>query len=165
MLRAWGAKQFLMPHMISLDYDGNVWVTGGPPAAPALHLRRCPWRKKLFTPARHLHVPAGQACPWRVCCAPLPAAPVPAQPTRGLRLPPSLPCADVDLHQVFKFTPTGKQLLALGTRGQRGDSATHFCKPTQVGRGPRGRAMQAAAQMRCAAQSGSHRQPPGWPCV
>ncbi|KAL4442992.1 hypothetical protein ABPG77_008483 [Micractinium sp. CCAP 211/92] len=66
VLLAWGAKQFLLPHMISLDYEGNVWL------------------------------------------------------------------ADVGLHQVFKYTPTGKQLLALGTRGQRGDSATNFCKPTQV---------------------------------
>ncbi|KAL4457726.1 hypothetical protein ABPG75_012591 [Micractinium tetrahymenae] len=66
VLRAWGAKQFVMPHMVSLDYDGNVWLT------------------------------------------------------------------DVDLHQVFKYSPTGKQLLALGTRSQRGDSATAFCKPTQV---------------------------------
>lgn len=46
-------------------------------------------------------------------------------------VPAPLP-ADVGLHQVFKYTPTGKQLLALGTRGQRGDSATKFCKPTQV---------------------------------
>lgn len=38
MLRAWGAKQFLLPHMISLDYEGNVWLAGGPLAAPVMPL-------------------------------------------------------------------------------------------------------------------------------
>jgi hypothetical protein len=43
-----------------------------------------------------------------------------------------MPPADVSLHQAFKFSPAGKQLMALGTRGQAGDGPHHFCKPTQV---------------------------------
>lgn len=29
MLRAWGSGTFIMPHMITPDYEGNLWVTGG----------------------------------------------------------------------------------------------------------------------------------------
>jgi peptidylamidoglycolate lyase len=39
---------------------------------------------------------------------------------------------DVGLHQVFKFDPEGKLLLALGERGIPGDDATHFNMPTDV---------------------------------
>ncbi len=29
VLRAWGSAEFFLPHMITVDYDGNLWVTGG----------------------------------------------------------------------------------------------------------------------------------------
>jgi hypothetical protein len=31
VLRAWGASQFVLPHMLTLDWEGNVWLTGGHP--------------------------------------------------------------------------------------------------------------------------------------
>lgn len=49
---------------------------------------------------------------------------------------PTLPAcphpADVALHQVFKFSPAGEQLLVMGEAGRQGSDAAHFCKPTQV---------------------------------
>jgi peptidylamidoglycolate lyase len=63
---AFGAGTFYMPHMITEDADGNVWV------------------------------------------------------------------ADVGLHQVLKFSPAGKPLLALGVRFEPGTSPDKFCLPTHV---------------------------------
>lgn len=40
--------------------------------------------------------------------------------------------SDVTLHQAFKFSPQGEQLLALGTPMQSGSGRSKFCKPTQV---------------------------------
>ena len=34
--------------------------------------------------------------------------------------------------QVLKFTPEGKQLMAVGTKLQPGAGQDHFCKPTKV---------------------------------
>jgi DNA-binding beta-propeller fold protein YncE len=45
---------------------------------------------------------------------------------------------DLDLQQVFKYTPDGKLLQAWGTRGKRGNDATHFNEPTDVAFGPTG---------------------------
>lgn len=28
LLHSWGARTFSMPHMITRDWDGNIWVTG-----------------------------------------------------------------------------------------------------------------------------------------
>ncbi len=39
---------------------------------------------------------------------------------------------DVALNQVFKFSPSGKLLLTVGTRGAAGTDGTHFDKPTDV---------------------------------
>lgn len=39
---------------------------------------------------------------------------------------------DVGLHQVFKFSPDGRLLLALGEAGVAGNDDTHFDKPTDV---------------------------------
>ncbi|KAL4858006.1 Peptidyl-glycine alpha-amidating monooxygenase A [Chlorella vulgaris] len=65
-LRSWGAGQFVLPHMITVDWAGDIWVT------------------------------------------------------------------DVALHQAIKFSPEGKQLMALGERMQSGSDSSHFCQPTQV---------------------------------
>ena len=45
---------------------------------------------------------------------------------------PPLPPTDVGLHQAFKYSPDGQQLLVLGTRGTPGSDGEHLCKPTQV---------------------------------
>lgn len=45
---------------------------------------------------------------------------------------------DLDLQQVFKFTPDGQLLQAWGTRGKAGDDAKHFNQPTDIGFGPQG---------------------------
>lgn len=66
VLRSWGTGLFYMPHMITVDFDGNLWIV------------------------------------------------------------------DVGLHQAIKFSPEGKQLLALGTRLTPGNNDTTLCKPTQV---------------------------------
>ncbi len=42
---------------------------------------------------------------------------------------------DVGLHQVFKYNfevSQDKPILTLGTRFEKGDDKTHFCKPTSV---------------------------------
>lgn len=44
---------------------------------------------------------------------------------------------DIAVHRVFKFDPTGKELLALGT-GRPGDGNDEFNKPTDVAFGPDG---------------------------
>lgn len=44
----------------------------------------------------------------------------------------SPPRSDVALHQALKYSPEGKQLMALGTRLQPGSGPASFCKPTQV---------------------------------
>lgn len=147
VLRAWGAKQFVMPHMISLDYDGNVWVTGELPGLPP---RLCVLRGKHAACARLL-LPAGP--PGLVATDCHPGA---LQRASADSLPVATQlCADVDLHQAFKFSPTGKQLLALGTRGQSGNSATAFCKPTQVRYGLRAPTAERAARHGCAGRSDS----------
>ena len=66
VLAEWGAKKFLMPHGLTVDTEGNIWLT------------------------------------------------------------------DVALHQAFKFSPQGKQLLVLGTALEPGNDTHHFCKPTHV---------------------------------
>ena len=66
VLAEWGKKKFLMPHGLTVDTEGNVWVT------------------------------------------------------------------DVALHQAIKFSPEGKQLLALGVALEPGSDTRHFCKPTHV---------------------------------
>ncbi len=45
---------------------------------------------------------------------------------------------DIGNHQVMKFNPQGKQLLALGKAGTAGDGVDEFNKPTDVAFGPRG---------------------------
>ena len=66
-LRAsWGAHEFAMPHGLTIDREGNVWLT------------------------------------------------------------------DVALQQVYKYSPNGHRLLALGERGVAGDDSAHFNRPTQV---------------------------------
>ena len=45
---------------------------------------------------------------------------------------------DVALHQVFKFTPDGTLLLALGERAVPGDDSLHFNRPTDVAVAPDG---------------------------
>jgi DNA-binding beta-propeller fold protein YncE len=45
---------------------------------------------------------------------------------------PALWLTDVGLHQVFKFSVSGQQLLALGTARKPGKDREHFCKPTSV---------------------------------
>jgi len=66
LLNSWGANLFIMPHGLTADHEGNLWLT------------------------------------------------------------------DVGLHQVFKFTPEGRQLLMLGERGQPGADHAHFNLPTDV---------------------------------
>lgn len=46
--------------------------------------------------------------------------------------------ADIALHVVQKFTPEGKLLLTLGTRGEVGRDETHFNKPTDMAVTPGG---------------------------
>ena len=45
---------------------------------------------------------------------------------------------DIDNHMVFKFSPTGKLLLALGRSGKPGTERDQFNKPTDVAFGPDG---------------------------
>jgi DNA-binding beta-propeller fold protein YncE len=46
--------------------------------------------------------------------------------------------ADVGGHQVLKFSPEGKMLLTLGTKGVSGRDATHFYQPTDMAITPAG---------------------------
>jgi sugar lactone lactonase YvrE len=57
-----------------------------------------------------------------------------------IRLDPSgnLWVADVGTHVVEKFTPEGKLLLTIGTRGKAGRDSAHFNKPTDVAIAPGG---------------------------
>jgi DNA-binding beta-propeller fold protein YncE len=41
-------------------------------------------------------------------------------------------------HRVLKYSPEGKLLLTLGVKGEAGDDATHFNKPTDVAFAPNG---------------------------
>ncbi|MES2595922.1 MAG: peptidyl-alpha-hydroxyglycine alpha-amidating lyase family protein [Verrucomicrobiota bacterium] len=66
LLHSWGAGLFIMPHGLTVDHGGHLWLT------------------------------------------------------------------DVGLHQVFKFTPEGKQMLALGEPGKPGEDHGHFNLPTDV---------------------------------
>lgn len=66
LLSTWGAGLFIMPHGLTVDHEGHLWLT------------------------------------------------------------------DVGLHQVFRFTADGKQLLMLGERGKPGADHAHFNLPTDV---------------------------------
>ena len=66
LLNAWGANTFLVPHGITIDRDGNVFLT------------------------------------------------------------------DVGLQQIFKFTPAGKLIFAIGEPGVGKWDATHFNQPTDI---------------------------------
>lgn len=66
LINSWGAGLFIMPHGLTVDHEGHLWLT------------------------------------------------------------------DVGLHQVFKFTADGKQLLVLGERGKPGADQAHFNLPTDV---------------------------------
>ncbi|HVW00701.1 MAG TPA: peptidyl-alpha-hydroxyglycine alpha-amidating lyase family protein [Planctomycetaceae bacterium] len=58
----------------------------------------------------------------------------------GLRVDPegNVWATDIKQHQVFKFSPEGKLLLAVGKAGQAGDDAEHFDRPTDIAFGPKG---------------------------
>jgi sugar lactone lactonase YvrE len=45
---------------------------------------------------------------------------------------------DIGNHVAEKYTPEGKLLLTIGTKGKPGRDATHFNKPTDIGFGPSG---------------------------
>jgi len=45
---------------------------------------------------------------------------------------------DLDLHQVFKYTPDGQLLATAGVKGQSGRDAAHFNMPADVAFGPNG---------------------------
>jgi sugar lactone lactonase YvrE len=77
MLRNWGAGMFVFPHGLTIDRDGNLWITDG-------------------------------------------------QGTEGKG------------HQVFKLTPDGKVLLALGKPGVAGDGPDTFNQPNAVAIAPNG---------------------------
>lgn len=47
-------------------------------------------------------------------------------------------CADIGHHVIMKFTPEGKLLQTLGTRGHAGCDATHLDKPTDMAITPSG---------------------------
>lgn len=64
LLFSWGSNMFAMPHGLSVDPDGNIWLT------------------------------------------------------------------DVAMQQIYKYTPDGKLLMALGERGVAGDDPYHFNRPT-----------------------------------
>lgn len=66
LLAQWGAGMFIMPHGLSIDAEGKVWIT------------------------------------------------------------------DVAHEQVFRFSPEGVQELAIGTRGETAQDATHFGRPADV---------------------------------
>lgn len=40
VLQSWGAGAFAMPHMLSFDWEGNMWLTGGGVLRVG---RRCVW--------------------------------------------------------------------------------------------------------------------------
>lgn len=77
LLKSFGAGMFVFPHGITVDPDGNVWVTDG-------------------------------------------------QGANGKG------------HQVFKFSPEGKVLMALGTAGVAGDGPDTFNQPSAVAIAPNG---------------------------
>jgi hypothetical protein len=77
LLTSFGAGMFIFPHGITVDHDGNVWVTD----------------------------------------------------VRG---------ADGKGQQVFKFSPEGKVLMALGTAGVAGDGPNQFSQPSAVAIAPNG---------------------------
>jgi DNA-binding beta-propeller fold protein YncE len=58
----------------------------------------------------------------------------------GLRVDPdgNVWATDIGHHMVFKFTPAGKLLLALGQVDKPGDARDQFNKPTDVAFGPKG---------------------------
>jgi len=90
LLKSFGAGLMTAPHGISVDREGNIWVTDYQDDAP---------RPARGTP------PAGAAA------APAVPAPVAPAPPQG-----PLPGATRG-HQVFKFSPDGKVLMTLGKAG------------------------------------------------
>ena len=88
VVTSFGAGMFIRPHGVTVDADGNVWVTD------------------------HQNVSPEQA------------AQFPAAVGKG--------------QQVFKFSPTGEVLLALGTAGEPGDPPTRLNNPTSVAIAPNG---------------------------
>ena len=77
LLKSFGAGMFVFPHGITVDHEGNVWVTDG-------------------------------------------------QGANGKG------------HQVFKFSPEGKVLMALGTAGVAGEGPDTFNQPSAVAIAPNG---------------------------
>jgi DNA-binding beta-propeller fold protein YncE len=88
VVTSFGAGMFIRPHGVTVDADGNVWVTD------------------------HQNVDAEEA------------AQFPAAVGKG--------------QQVFKFSPTGEVLLALGTAGEPGDPPARLNNPTSVAIAPNG---------------------------
>ena len=133
MLQAWGGGTFVLPHMITVDWDGNVWVTGvcGPDSV---------MKQRLQLPACTAAT-AGTACAEAPChCRWSLSFPRPfPSPMLHVSPAPHLALSDVELHQAIKFSPAGEQLLALGKRRESGSGPNRFCKPTQVAVGRNGR--------------------------
>jgi hypothetical protein len=131
VLRSWGAGVFALPHMITLDWDGDVWVTGGvkeevPCSGHCQDLVTTPGARCC---QRSSSTCRG-ACPARCCSIKLRLG-----HSSDANPCPSSYClcpADVELHQALKFSQDGKLLLELGTRRREGKGPTKLCKPTQV---------------------------------
>jgi hypothetical protein len=117
LVRSFGQGLLIFPHGIHVDREGNVWVTDGQDDAP--------------TPARGGGAAAGGAAA-AGAAAGQGAARGPAPAPRSAPLPGS-----TRGHQVFKFSPEGKVLLALGKPGGAGEP-DYFYQPNDVHTAPNG---------------------------
>ncbi|MBC7982552.1 MAG: hypothetical protein H7Y02_01730 [Candidatus Obscuribacterales bacterium] len=96
LIKSFGKGMLIFPHGIHVDRSGNVWITDGQDNAP----RATPAAAAATPPASA--APAAGAAPAPAAAPPRVAGPSPAA-TKG--------------HQVFKFSPKGELLMAIGKPG------------------------------------------------
>ena len=156
LVRSFGAGMVMSPHGIHVDREGNVWVTdysdnvprparGGAPAADGARgagaaggTGRAAGAGRGGGAARGTAPDAGGVTPQPAAggrATTLPAAVPPAG--RGAAGPVGAAAGATKGHQVFKFSPDGKLLMALGMPGGSNDVG-YFYQPNDVLVAPNG---------------------------
>jgi hypothetical protein len=128
LVQSFGAGMLIFPHGIYVDRDGNVWVTDGQDNAPQ------PARGTTGTAGTTTTAGGGTAPTAAESSGQRGGAPAGGGAGAGRMGP--LP-GSTKGHQVFKFSPDGKQLLTLGKPGGAA-APEYFYQPNDVVVAPNG---------------------------
>jgi hypothetical protein len=131
-----------MPHMLSMDYEGNLWVTGELDMWLLSHAHMLTPALNTVLSHAHMLTPALNTVLspnfyfMQIFYAITKSRVIPSfmcHPSCWASRCVIRPAADVGLHQALKFSKEGQLLMELGTKLTPGSGPDKLCKPTQAG--------------------------------